>query len=39
VKKVDGSPHSNIHKKSNVTTMKFTINKEDDANRRRNTKI
>jgi len=24
VKKVDGCPHSNIHKRSNVTTMKST---------------
>ena len=38
VKKIDGGPRSNIHKRSNATTMKFIIDKEDDADRRRNTK-
>jgi len=38
VKKVDGGPHSNIHKRSNATTMKSTVDKEDDDDKRRNTK-
>jgi len=40
VKKVDGGSHSNIHKRSNVTTMKSTPDKEkeDDADIRRNIK-
>ena len=38
MKKIDGGPHSNIHKRSNVTTTKSTIDIEDDADRRRNTK-
>jgi len=38
VKKVDRGTHSNIHQKSNVTAMKFIIDKEDDAERRRNKK-
>jgi len=40
VKKVDGGSHFNIHKRSNVTPMKSTPNKEkeDDADIRRNMK-
>jgi len=40
VKKVDGCSHSNIHKRSNATTMKSTLDKEkeDDADIRRNMK-
>jgi len=39
VKKVDGGSHSNIHKRSNATTMKSTPNKEkDDVAIRRNMK-
>ena len=37
VKKLDGGPHSNIHKWSNATTMKSTVDKDDD-DKRRNTK-
>jgi len=40
VKKVDGGSYFNIHKRSNVTPMKSTPNKEkeDDADIRRNMK-
>ena len=40
VKKVYGGSHSNIHKRSNATTMKSTPDKEkeDDADIRRNMK-
>jgi len=39
VKKVDGSSHSNIHKRSNATLMKSTPDKEkDDADIRKNMK-
>jgi len=40
VKKVDGGSHSNIHRRSNVTSMKSTPNKEkeDDVDIRRNMK-
>ena len=41
VKKVDEGSHSNIHKRSNATPMKFTPDKEkkkDDADIRRNVK-
>ena len=40
MKKVDGCSHSNIHKRSNVTTMKSTPDKEkeDDVDIKRNMK-
>jgi len=34
VKKVDGGPHSNIHKRSNVTTIKSTLDQKDDDKRK-----
>lgn len=37
MKKVHEDSHSNIHQKFNVTTMKFTINKEDNTNSRTHT--
>jgi len=37
VEKIDEGPYSNIHQKSNVTTIKSIIDKENDVDRRRNT--
>ena len=36
VKKVCGDPHSNIHQRSNVTIIKFIIDKIKDGDRRKN---
>jgi len=38
VKKVYEGPHCNIGQRSNATTTKSTINKEDDGDRKRKTK-
>ena len=37
MKKINEGTHSNIHQRSNITTMESIIDKEDDADRRKNT--